>query len=1092
MSLQVTVIVPTYNTGALIEPLIAALKSQTMARADFEVLFVDDGSTDSTPDRLEELAAADPLFRVVRLENTGWPGHPRNVAVDMARGEYVQFVDHDDSLGPEALERMYAAGRRNGSDIVIGKVTITHRLRGAPQALMSRNRESVTYRTAPLHDSLTVHKMYRTAFLREQGIRFPVGHYVGEDLLFMVPAVLRAASVSIVGDYPCYYYLEREDGGHATPDRLDPDSYAGNLREIFDALLAETEPGPVRDTWLRRFWRADMVKYLSEPIFPAYPDGDYRDRLVEALRSVAADYLTPAVHDGLVGLERVRADLVRAARTADLLTLARRADTLRADATLTGASFHRERLRLEFEASFGYGDEGTALTVERRDGRYLLDPRLTEGLGLEPGLEPVDLTDHLTRFRVDVLLRHRGTAVKWMLPRDVEVVWQELPPRADGVERLRPVIRATATVDPRRAAGGSPPDAGAWEVQVRVLGPGLDRTTDLTAPAGGPAVPTAAVGGLRVGAAPEESGARGAAGAPGGGGADGGGAAAAVVLLVEPGHEPALPAGPRVSVIVRAGDDAGQVAASLASVAAQDWAEGAVETLVAARPTDAVPEPPPAGVRVVRTGADPRDTAAAEARGAYLLFLRAGDRLAPEALRRLYAYGLEHDADVVAGRLAGAKGRPVPQELYARDRPDAKLSRDPLGDSLTTDKLFDTAMVRRHGLRFGSSAAPFDDQAFTVAALLRARRTAVLGSYVCCSYAPARKPAGAAPATPAMPTTPAAYYAGLREVMAAADALTAPGAARDRLHRRWLRVEVLDRIGGARLLDADEAERAALLAEIRRTLEESASATAAEGLPAHQRLTLALVRAGRTEDLVELVRWERSLACLPTLLDVAWRADGTLAVTFTATLAADGRPVELVPGQERLAPSGVSPELHQAFGERELTGAACAERARATLVLRERETGARYPLETDCTVERVSAGAGGDGGDVGNGANGGDGGDVGVETVTVSGTAVLDPASVVSGRPLADGAWDFHVRLAALGWTKTARLGGRRAPELVSPPAARPHPAGGERTVQPYWTKGGEDLSLRVGRGAPPSAGPASGGRTPLGGLVRRLRGRKG
>jgi glycosyltransferase involved in cell wall biosynthesis len=220
--LKVTVIVPTYNTGELIEPLVAAMRNQTMPAGDFEVLFVDDGSTDGTPGRLAELAAGDPLFRLIRLENTGWPGHPRNVAIDAARGEYIQFVDHDDSMGPEALERMYAMGRRNGSDIVIGKVTITHALRGAPQALMSRNRESVTHRTAALHDSLTVHKMYRTAFLRDQGIRFPVGPYVGEDLLFMVPAVFRAASVSIVGDYPCYYYLEREDGGHATPKQLDP------------------------------------------------------------------------------------------------------------------------------------------------------------------------------------------------------------------------------------------------------------------------------------------------------------------------------------------------------------------------------------------------------------------------------------------------------------------------------------------------------------------------------------------------------------------------------------------------------------------------------------------------------------------------------------------------------------------------------------------------------------------------------------------------------------------------------------------------------------------------------------------------------
>ena len=312
-------------------------------------------------------------------------------------------MDHDDSMGPEALERMYAMGARNGSDIVIGKVTITHKLRGAPQALMSRNRESVTYQTAALHDSLTVHKMYRTAFLLEHDIRFPVGHYVGEDLLFMVPAVFRAASVSIIGDYPCYYYLEREEGGHATPDRLDPVSYTRNLREIFDALLAETEPGPVRDTWLRRFWRADMIKYLSEPLFPAYPE-EFRDEILQALRSVAAEYLTEGVYEGLSGLERPRAELVRSGRTGQLAELTSRASELEARTTLTSASWHRGRLRLAFDAHFAFAGGGP-LTVERRGDRHLLHPALTDGLGLDP----VDITEELGRFRLDAFLRNRET-----------------------------------------------------------------------------------------------------------------------------------------------------------------------------------------------------------------------------------------------------------------------------------------------------------------------------------------------------------------------------------------------------------------------------------------------------------------------------------------------------------------------------------------------------------------------------------------------------------------------------------------------------------------------------------------------------------
>ena len=58
----------------------------------------------------------------IHIPNSGWPGKPRNVGIDAARGEYVYFVDHDDSLAPEALERMYDMASRNRADVIIGKI----------------------------------------------------------------------------------------------------------------------------------------------------------------------------------------------------------------------------------------------------------------------------------------------------------------------------------------------------------------------------------------------------------------------------------------------------------------------------------------------------------------------------------------------------------------------------------------------------------------------------------------------------------------------------------------------------------------------------------------------------------------------------------------------------------------------------------------------------------------------------------------------------------------------------------------------------------------------------------------------------------
>ena len=122
MQPSVSVIVPVYNPGRDIDDCIDSLLGQSMPAGELELIFVDDGSTDGTPARLDALAAEHPHVNVVHIPNSGWPGRPRNIGIDMARGEFVYFVDNDDWLEPDAIERMHATAVRDGADIVIGKV----------------------------------------------------------------------------------------------------------------------------------------------------------------------------------------------------------------------------------------------------------------------------------------------------------------------------------------------------------------------------------------------------------------------------------------------------------------------------------------------------------------------------------------------------------------------------------------------------------------------------------------------------------------------------------------------------------------------------------------------------------------------------------------------------------------------------------------------------------------------------------------------------------------------------------------------------------------------------------------------------------
>src|SRR5215212_3570852 len=115
--MKISVIVPVYNPGRHIDDLIASLLEQTMQAGDYEAVFVDDGSTDDTPARLDALAAEHEHVRVEHIPNSGWPSRPRNVGLGMARGEYVYFVDNDDWITREALERLYAMAVTDRADV---------------------------------------------------------------------------------------------------------------------------------------------------------------------------------------------------------------------------------------------------------------------------------------------------------------------------------------------------------------------------------------------------------------------------------------------------------------------------------------------------------------------------------------------------------------------------------------------------------------------------------------------------------------------------------------------------------------------------------------------------------------------------------------------------------------------------------------------------------------------------------------------------------------------------------------------------------------------------------------------------------------
>lgn len=114
---EVTVVIPTWNRWQLLSraALPGALAQQDV---ELEIVVVDDGSTDETPERLAELAARDGRLRVVTHRSRRGVAQARNAGIEAARGEWVAFLDDDDLWSPEKLRRQLVAARAANAELV--------------------------------------------------------------------------------------------------------------------------------------------------------------------------------------------------------------------------------------------------------------------------------------------------------------------------------------------------------------------------------------------------------------------------------------------------------------------------------------------------------------------------------------------------------------------------------------------------------------------------------------------------------------------------------------------------------------------------------------------------------------------------------------------------------------------------------------------------------------------------------------------------------------------------------------------------------------------------------------------------------------
>lgn len=217
---KVSVVIPVYNVGGHLLACLDSVAAQSLK--DIEVICVDDGSTDGSERLLDLYAASDSRFRVLHRENAG-VSEARNAGIEAATAAVICFVDGDDLLEPMACEKVSKAFEEDpGLDIVkfsaepFPKELSTAWLEGTltlEDGLFEGYSEKLVFemnsRPFPWNGA------YRTSFLRDKGICFPVGITLGEDQVFSFKTLGRARRTRFLSDSLYRYRLSRKNSAMA-------------------------------------------------------------------------------------------------------------------------------------------------------------------------------------------------------------------------------------------------------------------------------------------------------------------------------------------------------------------------------------------------------------------------------------------------------------------------------------------------------------------------------------------------------------------------------------------------------------------------------------------------------------------------------------------------------------------------------------------------------------------------------------------------------------------------------------------------------------------------------------------------------------
>ena len=216
----ISVIVPVYNAEHYLRSCVDSILKQTFPL--FEILLIDDGSTDGSGTLCDKLAETDQRIRVFHQANGGVSA-ARNKGLDEAKGKWIHFTDSDDELYPDSLDYLYQqATREEGTDLVIAEPTkynvegqiIYHLEEKEDDEKKLDLQQALKIMYKPIHgyQGYLFTKLFKNQIIQEEQLRFNPLIFYNEDRLFCTQYICKTTGIIRYSTHSVYRYFERSGG----------------------------------------------------------------------------------------------------------------------------------------------------------------------------------------------------------------------------------------------------------------------------------------------------------------------------------------------------------------------------------------------------------------------------------------------------------------------------------------------------------------------------------------------------------------------------------------------------------------------------------------------------------------------------------------------------------------------------------------------------------------------------------------------------------------------------------------------------------------------------------------------------------------